>query len=159
MAQFIPADGTQPIQDISPSTLTELYALIKRTTIEVIREADESLGNVFRAAQTAGEPEIIEIVLQNKDKHPLLNSMKVAVQSLFRRDDFAEEIDKAEVIGLGEDDEEVDILSDKFVISQDFKRKSPTSKEIDQNEMYTAIESGYDQLKDELAQAVGAMLR
>jgi len=139
--------------------ITFLRLRIHTPYIQVIQSVNTSLANAFLATKTAGDPDIIEIVMQNKGKNPLLNGMKLAMQSLFRRDDFAEEIDKAEVIGLGEDDEEVDILSDKFVISQDFKRKSPTSKEIDQNEMYTAIESGYDQLKDELAQAVGAMLR
>lgn len=128
--------------------ITLLRLKMVSSYIAAVKEADESLGAALAAIYAAGEPDVIELVLQNRGKHPLLSRIKETMLKLFRREDFAEEVEKVEIRGLGDTDD-VDILGDTLIISQRFNRTSERERQVVSEEMYKAIQEGYHTLKDE----------
>lgn len=126
-----------------------------------ISRIDDSLGAALYAAQTLGNPEIIEVKLQvgGRSTNNLNKSLLGIVKKLIRRSDSDQELSKLMIRGFDDalqQNIELDLLSDKIVAKENIVRIEARSRELDSASAYQAIIRAYTDRK-ELIQLAASM--
>lgn len=132
---------------------------IRSSFIDVVKEADESLGACFDAAKRAGEPDIVQVTMRKeKRSDSLCQKLKDAVKFVIRNPRVHQEAQKLVARGLNTEtgeSEKIDLLEDKLIVVKTVAKQMARGRLISSDSMYQAIETAYAEVKDELLKASG----
>jgi len=134
---------------------------IRSSFAEQVARADESLGTAFKAARDAGGAEIVQIVLRPEKRSQaakLGDGLLESVKKLARLPGIRDQATKFAVSGVDEETGqrfEIDLLSDQLIAKKKMLPSDPTTRAVDPNSAFAAIEEAYDELRDELERAPG----
>ncbi len=125
-----------------------------------VAQADQDLGEAFRAAQRAGDAEELELTLRSRpySRKPLAERLLAAVRHLAGQDDLRSEVSCFNVQGLSEltgHVEAVDVLSDQLIARGQIICMDRRTRALEPDSAYTAIEKAYAELRPQLLVAAG----
>jgi hypothetical protein len=138
-----------------------LQLKIRASYADILAQADEDLGNAFKAAARAGGAEELEIILKPPaySRGRLSDRLLSAVKHLVRREDLRSEVSRFVVKGLNTATEQVDlvdVLSDLLIAKKQVSLlEDNRSRALNPMSAYNAIEEAYSELKDRLSVAAG----
>jgi hypothetical protein len=133
---------------------------IRRSFIDVVKDADEDLGAAFEAAARAGDAEDVEIVLKARaySRAPIAKRLMTTIKRLVESEQLREEAERFVVRGRNEATERVemiDVLSDKLISSQQIVLQNERTRTLNSTSAYAAIGRAYNELRRELEAAAG----
>ena len=115
--------------------------------------------SVFRAAARFGEAERLEVVLRpaNYARRSLGNRVRDALFALATSRSVIEGADVFKTAGTTDEGErrELDLLKDELRVERPVRRRGDGSRALDAESAYAAIETAYEELRDELRDAHG----
>ena len=135
---------------------------IRASYIARMTEADETLGQAFKAARDVGGADELEVVLRpRKYSRGLLDARLLSVvRRLARQPELRTEASKFQLKGVTDDAgsvEFVDMLRAQFVSQKRIVRQSARGRALRSDSAYEAIREAYDELKEELLEATAVV--
>jgi hypothetical protein len=130
---------------------------VRRSYIESLERADQSIHDAFEACALVGNAEEIEVVLKTKDHSRgfLNNSLFSSIKRILRLPRLHEEASKFCMKGLNKTTnriDTVDLLNDKLIAKRQIMHLD-NSRALDPDSAYQAIQSAYSELQNELIRA------
>jgi hypothetical protein len=134
---------------------------IRQSYADTVAQADQDLGSAFKAAANATNAEELQIVLRPAPRsHKTLSSSLLAtVKKLFGNKELQSEASRFIIKGFDRETEhveELDLLSDELVAKKKIVLQDSRFRTLNSASAYSVIEEAYDELKDQLKQAIGA---
>lgn len=128
---------------------------IRSSFADTIKDIDRSLSDAFKAAQTVGEADEIELILRATGRSTGWLSEKLLdiAAKLMKLKDIHFESKKFVVSGYNQEKQkavELDLLSDKLIIKKSILKADKRSRALNKNSAYNAIISAYNELKKEI---------
>ena len=130
---------------------------VKRSMIDVVEAADESLARALRATAGIGDADEIQVVLRPKPYsrdsigHKLMQTTrKLAGRSDLR--DIASEF-KVQVTEPGKAAVAIDLLGDHFIVDSRILRQTKSGRALDSEDAFAKIEEAHEERKQELERA------
>ncbi|WP_344247578.1 hypothetical protein [Actinocorallia libanotica] len=135
--------------------IRKLKLYVRSSYIEVIEQANHSLGAAFRAASTASRAECVGLILGPNpyERKNLASEIGDSMRRLLGRHDFTENIRFGQITTVDEMTKEAiefDLLKDEFVFLEDMMRSTPGSNVLDAEDVYSKIENIYITHREEL---------
>jgi hypothetical protein len=132
---------------------------IRPAYTNVVRQADQSLGDAFAAnARVLNDAAEIEITLKpsNESRRGALARLRDSLKRLARRNDLRENAAEFRIHGRREDThrvETIDLLKDQLIAHKQIVRLGERSRALDAESAFEAIEAAYLELRDALHEA------
>lgn len=150
---LIRRDVTEQLDRLTDVRLFQLR--IRKSYAEGIVRIDDSLGAAFQAAAQVSDADEIEITLSPKrfSRNGIGQKMIRIAKSLIGLRGIHEESQKFHVKGFdpqSQKTELVDLLSDKLIVRKQIIRHGERSRALDSASAYSAIESAYNEVREEL---------
>lgn len=141
--------------------LRVLTLAIRPSYATVVEEADQNLAGAFRAAERAGQSQLVKLTLSPEpyQKGWLANGLLTTIRRLAIRSDLRENARKFEVRGLNGQTssmEEVDVLRDQLIVRKRIVKLDSHSRAVNDEAAYRAIEEAYAELRVDLEAAAAA---
>ncbi|MGD8454449.1 MAG: hypothetical protein PVJ57_21760 [Phycisphaerae bacterium] len=138
-------------------TLRVMDLKIRPAYATIVKEANDSLGHAFAAAEAAATETVEEIALQlsagRKRKATLGKRFQDFIRALVGRSDLQENAKRFTVTGLDKETQRsttLDLLSDKLISSKRILKQGQRSRALDRDNAYIAIEEAYHETKHEI---------
>lgn len=146
MEQILRQDAADQLDRQRGLRLLELR--VRPSYAAAVKQADPSLGAALDAAAAVGEADVVGVVLQAEPRTRsarLGQGLLSGVRRLARRSDLRDNASRFTVNGIGPDGlvEKINVLSDALVSVQQVARVGPTSRAVDPNSAYAAVEAAY----------------
>lgn len=130
---------------------------VRPSYVGKVREANKSLGAALGQLERSGA-EVIGITLrpEPRQRTPLKKNIFKGAKKLSRKNDLLENAIQFKVKAINDETGRVDdinLLDDKLVSTQNIKTFSKKSRAVDPAEAYAAIQTAYDTLKPKLLEA------
>ena len=148
MEQILRQDAAEQLDRQRGLRLIDLR--VRTSYAATVARADESMGAALDAAAGVGGADVVGVVLQAAPRTRtarLGDGVLAGVRRLARRADLRENATRFEVSGVGPDGlvEKINVLSDALVSVQQVARVGRTSRAVDRESAYAAVEAGYRQ--------------
>lgn len=148
MEQILRQDAAEQLDRQRGLRLVDLR--VRPSYAATVARADRSMGAALDAAAGAGGADVVGVLLQAepRDRSARLGDGVLAgVRRLARRADLRENASRFAVSGVGLDGlvEKINVLSDALVSVQQVARVGRTSRAVDRDSAYAAVEAGYRQ--------------
>lgn len=145
------------------SEIRVLQMRISAPFAEVVKDANNDLGNAFIAARRAAGGDVgeLEITLKpSSRKQTWLNrGLLKSIGELLKKRDIRQHVDKFYIKGLVDNKMSgIDLLSDKLISEVRIVRIGERGKALDSASAYSAIETSYERLKTQINGAAGIVL-
>ncbi len=144
--------------------LTEIRVLdisIHPSFADVMRQADQSLGDAFEAnARVVDEPESVQVVIKpnRQARKSTLARLLGPLRSLLNQNDARPAFDRLQVRGRCDDTgrvETIDLLKDQLISTKQIVRLNERGRALDPDSAFQAIRDAYQELGDSLQLATG----
>jgi hypothetical protein len=141
------------MSDVTAATLT-----LDRSAIEVTRQTDASLARALDQTAEFAERGVLEITIRRPphSHQTLSDHVRNVWRALARRPEVQEAVRSLRIEGRNQatgDLETLDLLGQALVTTRRILRTQPGSRVLDSADAYAAIESGYEELSDEIRRA------
>jgi len=128
---------------------------IRSSFADTIKDIDRSLSDAFKAAQSVGEADEIELILRATGRSTgwLSERLLEIAGKLVKLKDIQYDTKKFVVSGYSKEKQkavELDLLSDKLIIKKSILKADKRSRALNKNSAYNAIISAYNELKKEI---------
>lgn len=148
MEQLLRQDAAEQLDGQSGLRLLDLR--VRPSYAATVGQADPSLGAALEAAAAVGEADLVGVVLQAEPRTRsarLAQGLLSGLRRLARRPDLRDNATRFEVTGIGPDGlvEKINVLSDALVSVQQVARVGRTSRAVDRESAYGAVEAAYRQ--------------
>jgi hypothetical protein len=148
MEQILRQDAAEQLDRQSGLRLVDLR--VRPSYAATVARADRSLGAALDAAAGVGGADVVGVVLQAAPRTRaarLGQDVLAGVRRLARRSDLRENATRFQVNGVTQDGlvEKINVLSDALVSVQQVARVRRTSRAVDRESAYEAVEAGYRQ--------------
>lgn len=156
--QLLNGDATEKLKRFA--NVTEFTLQVRPSYAKFLKEADRNVSSMINAAQRGFSPEAVTITVGRKPYGRRAILPKEALAFLKRaagREDLRSGVYEFEAYGIDTDGREifVDILRDRLVTHRRIPLDVGRSRHIDALEAYAAIEDAHEELKTDIAGAVG----
>lgn len=146
MEQILRQDAADQLDRQQGLRLVDLR--VRPSYAAAVRQADSSLGAALDAAAAVGQADVVGVVLQAEPRSRsarLGQGLLDGVRALSRRADLRDNAARFAVNGVGPDGlvERINVLSDALVSVQQVARIGRTSRAVDRDSAYAAIEAAY----------------
>jgi len=146
MEQILRQDAADQLDRQSGLRLLDLR--VRPSYAATVMQADPSLGAALEAAAGVGEADVVGVVLQAEPRTRsarLGQGLLTGVRRLARRSDLRDNASRFAVSGIGPDGlvEKINVLSDALVSVQQIARLGRTSRAVDQDSAYAAVQAAY----------------
>ena len=144
--------------------LTEIRVLdisVHPSFADVMRQADQSLGDAFEAnARVVDEPESVQVVVkpQRQARQSTLERLVGPLRSLLNQNDARPAFDRLQIRGRCDDTgrvETIDLLKDQLISTKQIVRLNERGRALDPDSAFQAIRDSYQELGDSLQLATG----
>jgi hypothetical protein len=128
-------------------------------------DSDNDMMEMFKAAQRAGDPREIEVILrvQPYSREQTLGDRILAfAKRLAKQPGIREDARAFTARGLrtnGDGIDEVDVLQDSLFVTAEIRRDGPRGRALDTADTYRAIDAAYRENRDQLEAGAAAMLQ
>lgn len=162
--QFEPLLRPNMAQQLNRLEGIRLFQLkIRRSYVDVMRQANLDLGNALDAAMRATDAQQVEIVLQPASRRGTLANTVVGriVRSLIRRPDLREEARKCVLKGFDPQTahvEEINLLNEQLVSKKSIITQNERTNNLNSDAVLEAISQAYSELQPEIEEAGSLML-
>jgi hypothetical protein len=138
-------------------SVRKLTLSVRRSYIDVIGQADASLGAALRAAENASHADCVGVYLEPEpyQRRDLDDGMLYLLRRLARRPDLRENARtcKATTVDEGNRTEEVDLLRDELISQKKILRQHDRTRVLLSDDAYAKIMEAYEELRDDLTAA------
>lgn len=161
LASFYPLLRHDVAEQLDHLTELRLFDLkVKASYVEIVRQADASLGDAFAANARVldGEVEELELVLKpSKDaRHGALQRLIAPLKALVRGRELRENARRFQVRGKHDETgkvEVIDLLRDQLIARKQILRLGERSRAVNSTSAFEAIRAAHDELGDDLRRA------
>lgn len=131
---------------------------VRSSYAKVLAKGKTSLGKALKAAASASDAEVVGVMLRPEPRRrsKLSDTVLGFARDIARRDDLRDNATRFTVKGVNAESgrvEELDLLEDQLVTTRQMVSIGGNSRAIKSDSAYEAIESAYEELKDDLASA------
>jgi len=138
--------------------LTVLQLRVMASYADNIEQVDANLAAALKSAYRAGETDDVELILRASDSSHgwLAERLLSALKMLSKRPEIRDEAEKFIVTGYNDERQsfvELNLLSDKLVISRQILKLDPRSRALNPRSAFDAIISAYNEVKDEIRES------
>ncbi len=147
-------DFEERINRIGQITFMEIE--VSRNAVQVVRDLNESLGRAFQAASEASDAEVLQIILKKKKYARdgfrfdfLLDKFRQVFGNAEMREAFNKFKIRAQNTSTGEPDT-FDFLADKLIVSKTVELENQRNRMVNSTDMYRAIISAYEDIREQL---------
>lgn len=159
---FNPLLRKDALKELTGKDLRVFSMRIKSSAVEVIEEADKSLGKAFKASDEVSQADEVQVILKPKpySRDNLGKKLMDATKKLAKRGDISEIASefKVDVMEPGERSQTIDLLGDAFVADTRIMRQSTTGRALDEKDAFVKIEGAYEDRRQELEKAAALVL-
>jgi len=156
---FLPAIRGSAVEQLERLDGVRLFQLsITPALIDEVGRTDPTLASMFRSAREFGQGERLEVVIRPRKygREPLGERVRESMLGLVRSPRILDGADVFRTAGSeGGRRVELNLLQDDLRVERPVRRLGDGSRALDPASVYAAIESAYDELRDELARARG----
>jgi hypothetical protein len=140
--------------------LTLFHLKMRASFADTLAQANQGLGDGFKAAAEAGDAEEVEVVLKVKrgSKNFLKAGLKSVAEFFAGKSEVVNNVSKFEVKGIDSDSGKadlVDVLSDDLIAKKQIVLQDEHFRSLNSDSAYKAIEEAYTELKADLLKAAG----
>ena len=142
--------------------LTEIRILdmsIRPAYAEIVRKADQSLGDAFAAnMRVLDDPETVELIIrpQRESRQAALERFLTPLRQLLSQDGVLQNVDRFQLRGKCEDSsrvETIDLLKDQLISTTRIVRLNERSRALDPESAFKSIHKAYQDLEEDLLNA------
>ncbi len=132
---------------------------IRRSYLDVLRDADSDLASAFDAQFGASEADQAEVILRVRPydrRGALADRMFQKAQRILRMEGLREHATKFVIKATNEETgrvEPLDLLNDQLIASRTVIKDGARSRAVDSESAFTAVESAYNELREDIAAA------
>ena len=155
---FWPLLRQDAVEELEGNKDLRVFAFrIKRSLIDVIEEADESLASALRATAEISDADEVQVVLRPKpfSRDSIGAKLMKTTRKLAKRDDLrhiASEF-KVKVAEPGKAAVAIDLLGDHFIFDKRILRQTAKGRALDPNDAFAKIEEAHRERRQELEKA------
>lgn len=155
--QLLRDDALQKLRRLQDIQLFRLN--IHASYAETIGQIDESLADAFDALRRVGEAEQVEVIMRpppRSRKGRLSKRLIGIAENLLQRNDLRDNTNVFRVKGTDSEiglSEPIDLLNDQLIAHRQVMREDSRTRAIDSKSAFTAIESAYEELREDLEKA------
>jgi len=154
---FDPLLRRDAVKELSGKDLRVFSLRVKRSEIETVKQADESLGAAFEATEKVGHADEVQIILRPAlyTRGNLGKKMMDLAKQLAGRSDIADIASefKVDVLEPGRPSQTIDLLGDAFIADTRILKQSTKGRALDPKDAFIKIEEAYEDRKQELEKA------
>ena len=131
--------------------------------VEVVRQHNQGLGRALAAsAELTAEPEVVSLNIKpSRNTEPgFLRDVGNALGAMVRNEEFRAGAKKLRIQGRRRGQQKIetfDLLKDDITMSVQMIRLNPRGRALDPNHAYTQIVAAYNELYDDIQEAVGVL--
>ena len=131
--------------------------------VQVVRQHDQGLGGALAAsAEITAEPEVVSLNIKpSRNTEPgFLQDFAGALRAMVRNEEFRAGAKRLKIEGRRQGHRKIetfDLLKDDITMSVQMIRLNPRGRALDPNHAYAQIVAAYNELHDDIQEAVGVM--
>ena len=160
--QFQPLHRLDVLKQLQRLTDVRMFNLKVRTSyLDTALQADESVGEMLRAARLAGEHYEVEVILRARPRSQegLGGRFRALVARLARSATLRSEASRFVIQGFDpqlDRVEEIDILGDQFIVTKRIVLLNERTRALDPEAAFAAVDEAHRELREQRVEAATA---